>query len=368
MSAQAPIIMQVDSALSWRGGQQQVLNLVKGLGQRNIRCFLACSPRSVLYDKARALPAAVLPLRVHGEWDLPAAVRLRRLLRDKEVNILHCHDSHAHTIGLLAAWGLDNCKLIVSRRVDFHIGSNFISKIKYKLRVDRFVTVSAGIKNVLVQDGIAPDRITVVHSGIDIERFLGREKDITLYQELGLDPAQPVIGNIAALAPHKDQQCLLHAAKIVLEKTPAAQFLFVGAGELEGELKQLAADLKITAKVKFTGFRKDVPQIMAILDIFAVSSYLEGLGTSTLEAMAVGLPIVATRTGGIPEIVQDGVNGLLVPPRDSSSLAHAILELLKNKEKRASMGQASLRTAKNFTMDRMVEGNLAVYDQLLGKA
>jgi glycosyltransferase involved in cell wall biosynthesis len=151
---------------------------------------------------------------------------------------------------------------------------------------------------------------------------------------------------------------------MVLEKVPEAQFLIVGAGELENALKQLAANLKILDKVKFIGFRADVPQILTILDIFAVSSYLEGLGSSTLEAMAAGLPIAATRTGGIPEIVQNSINGILVPPRDSEALAWAMMELLKDKKMREKMGSASRQMVKNFSVDKMVEGNLAVYKEL----
>jgi len=357
-------IMHLDSALSWRGGQQQVLYLVNGLRQRDIISFLACPPDSVLFTKALSQVTSVFPLHIFGEWDILAVRRLRQLIRILKVNILHCHDSHAHTIGLLATMGLDNCKLLVTRRVDFPIGNNFISQLKYKQRVDQYIAVSEGVKKVLALDGIDPARITVVHDGIEVNAFLCRDKAVNLYGEIGLDPAKPIIGNVAALAPHKDQQNLLHAAKMVLEKVPEAQFLIVGAGELEKELKQLAASLKILNNVIFTGFRADVPQILTIMDIFAVSSYLEGLGSSTLEAMAAGLPIAATRTGGIPEIVQNSVNGILVPPRDSEALAWAMMELLKDKKMREKMGKTSLQMVKNFSVDKMVEGNLAVYKEL----
>jgi glycosyltransferase involved in cell wall biosynthesis len=361
----ANTIMHLDSALSWRGGQQQVLYLVNGLRQRNVISFLSCPPVIILFNEALSQATSVFPLHIFGEWDLLAVRRLRQLLRNLKVNILHCHDSHAHTIGLLATLGLDNCKLVVSRRVDFRVGNNFISKIKYKKHVDKYIAVSNGVKKVLELDGIDPAKIAVVHDGIEIDHFLCRDKAMNLYHEFGLDPARPVIGNVAALAPHKDQQNLLYAAKMVLEQMPEAQFLVVGEGELERELKHLAENLKILDKVRFTGFRSDVPQILTILDIFAVSSYLEGLGSSTLEAMAAGLPIVATRTGGIPEIVENSINGILVPPRDSESLAWAIMELLKDKKMREKMGSASRQKAKNVSVDKMVEGNPAVYKGLI---
>ncbi|MDD5259918.1 MAG: glycosyltransferase family 4 protein [bacterium] len=361
---QPNIIMHLDSALSWRGGQQQVLNLVQGLQQRNIISFIACPPKSILFNEALSRVISVFPLHIFGEWDILAVRRLRQMIRNLKVNILHCHDSHAHTIGFLATLGMDNCKLIVTRRVDFSIGNNLINKFKYKNSVDRFIAVSNGVKKVLELGGIDRARITVVHDGIEINNFLCRDKATNLYREFGLDPAKPVIGNIAALAPHKDQRTLLQAAKIVLEQIPEAQFLVVGTGALEEELKQLAADLEIQERVKFTGFRSDVPQILTILNIFAVSSHLEGLGSSTLEAMAAGLPIVATRTGGIPEIVENSINGILVPPRDSAALAKGIIELLRDNKRREKMGNASLQMVKNFSVDKMVEGNVAVYSQV----
>lgn len=361
---QANIIMHLDSAVSWRGGQQQVLSLVQGLRQRNMISFLACSPDSILFNEALSRIISVFPLHIFGEWDLLAARRLRQMIKNLKVNILHCHDSHAHTIGILATLGLNSCKVVVTRRVDFRVGNNLISKFKYKHHVDKFIAVSAGVKKVLELDGIDPAKIAVVHDGIDINRFPCLEKADHLYREFGFDSSNPVIGNIAALAPHKDQRNLLQAAKIVLEQVPEAQFLVVGAGELELELKQLAEDLKILDKVRFTGFRKDVPQILTILNIFAVSSYLEGLGSSTLEAMAAGLPIIATRTGGIPEIVENGINGILVPPRDSAALAKGIIELLRDNKMREKMGNASLQMVKNFSIDKMVDGNVAVYQEL----
>ncbi len=368
MPENANIIMHLDSELSWRGGEQQLMYLVHGLQQRKVISFLACHPESALFKEAISQVISVLPLKVCGEWDIWAAYRLRQLIKRLQVTILHCHTGHAHTIGLLATLGLDSCKLVVTRRVDFPIGKNIFSRLKYKQHVDRYIAVSEGVKKVLVLDGLESARITVVHDGIDPSYFQCRDEAKNLYHEFGLDPSNPIIGNVAALAPHKDQQNLLQAAKMVLAQVPEAQFLIVGTGELDKKLKQLAKELGILDRIKFTGFRKDVPQILTILDIFAVSSYLEGLGSSTLEAMAAGLPIVATRTGGIPEIVQNSINGILVPPRDTEALAWALMELLKDQKMQKKMGQASLEMVQNFGVDKMVNGNLEVYKQLISNS
>lgn len=357
-------ILHVDSELTWRGGEQQLLYLMLGLRARNILNFLACPPTSALYREAQNRGLTVFPLALRGEWDFISALQLARLIKRLKVTILHCHSSHAHTIGFLSVLCKKDCTFIVTRRVDFPIGRNILSYYKYKKRVDKIIAVSHGIKNVLVKDGVKANKITVVHDGIDIHHFQCRERAHYLFRELGLAEGKPIIGNVAALAPHKDQQNLLAAAKIVLREIPGAQFIIAGEGKLEHVLKQQAKTLGIDKQIIFTGFRKDVPQLLTILDLFVVSSYLEGLGSSTLEAMASGLPIVATMTGGIPEIVIDGTNGVLVPPKDSRALANAILHLLASEKKRDEMRLASREKVKDFSVEKMVNGNMLVYSGL----
>lgn len=357
-------VLHVDSELTWRGGEQQLLYLMQGLQQHQIPNFVTCAPASALSAQAQKHGLPVCPIPLRGEWDFFSILRLAHLIKNLKVNILHCHSSHAHTIGLLSTILQKSCSLVVTRRVDFHTGSNLLSRLKYHLRIDKIIAVSDGVKNVLVEDGVAAEKIAVVPDGVDARHFQCCQKGRYLYQEFGIDEHAPVIGNVAALAPHKHQQNLLAAAKIVLQEIPAAQFLVVGEGELKTELKELAKKLGLEKNVLFTGFREDVPHILTILDLFVVSSYLEGLGSSTLEAMAAELPVVATRTGGIPEIVQDGVNGLLVSPRDSQALAAAMIALLRDKDKRKNMGAAGRKIVENFSVEKMVEGNIHVYQQL----
>lgn len=358
-------VLHVDSELTWRGGEQQLVYLMQGLRQQRIPNFLSCPARSALYRQAQRFNLTVFPIPMRGELDLFSAIRLAQLINNLKINILHCHSGHAHAIGFISTMFTKKCSLVVTRRVDFYTGKNVLSRIKYGAKIDKIIAVSSGVKNVLIEDRIAAGKITVVHDGIDLRYFQGCPKERYLYQEFGIDDRTPVVGNVAALAPHKHQQNLLAAAKIVLQEIPAVRFLIVGEGELKEELKELARELGIEQKVFFTGFRDDVPQILSILDLFVVSSYLEGLGSSTLEAMAAGLPVVATRTGGIPEIVQDGVNGLLVPPRDSRELAAAMITLLRDENKRRNMGIAGKKIVENFSVEKMVEGNIHVYEQVV---
>jgi glycosyltransferase involved in cell wall biosynthesis len=174
---------------------------------------------------------------------------------------------------------------------------------------------------------------------------------------------------VGHLADHKGQRYLVAAAPAVLARFPQARVLVVGAGELLEPLAAQARKLGVADRVLFPGFRSDVPALLAALDLFVFPSHLEGLGTSVLDALALGLPVVATTAGGIPEMIEDGVHGRLVPPRDPDALARAMVELLEQPELARALGEAGrARVLAEFTADRMVEKTLAEYGCLAGVA
>ncbi|MFH1239384.1 MAG: glycosyltransferase [bacterium] len=354
-------ILHVNTARTWRGGEQQLVYLVEGLRDRGHNNFVACQPNSILAEKLSSRGVTVITLPMRGEWDIFAAVRLAKIIRRHNIQIIHLHTAHAHTLGSLAARMTPSCKVIVSRRVDFHIHSS----VKYKLGIDRIIAVSEGIKSVLVKDGVPAGKIAVIYDGVDLSKFNNLRSADYLYREFALKKGTPVIGIVAALAPHKHHQNFLAAAKIVKGEFPAARFLIVGEGELKKELKELCRKLELYNEVIFCGFREDIPELISIFDIFVLSSYLEGMGSSLLEAMALAKPIVATNTGGIPEVVKHDLNGLLVPPRDSEALAKAIIDLLKDEEKRKEMGLEGRDMIREFSTAQMIEGTLKVYEEVI---
>jgi glycosyltransferase involved in cell wall biosynthesis len=254
----------------------------------------------------------------------------------------------------------------VTRRVDFPIIKNAFGKLKYRWGVDRYIAISNAIKQIMVAQGVAPDRIAVVHSGIDISRFDVVRADPALRDEFRLKPDQPVIGNVAHMADHKGQRYLLEAAPEVLREFPRARFVIVGDGELRYDLEARVARLGIEDSVIFAGFRTDVPQLLKFFDVFVMPSHMEGLCTSIMDAMAAGVPVIASDVGGIPEIVENEKNGLLVPPRDASALAAAIIRLLRNRGEAARFAAAGRSTVeKKFTVNTMVAGNTSVYEEVL---
>ena len=359
--------LHVDTARTWRGGQNQVLLTVLGLRERGHRAALVAHPEGELRRRASE-GTDLFPIAPKTEMDLRAGWQLSRLLRTLQPDIVHAHDAHAVALAALArslAGSAPRPRFVTSRRVDFHIGKNAFSRWKYR-QVDCFICASRFIRSMLIGDGVPPANTTVVYEGVDQHR-IAAAPDVDLHREFGLPPQALLIGNVAALVPHKGQRYLVEAARLVVDECPDARFLIAGEGELEPALRQHIDRLDLTRHVILTGFRPDVLSMHKAFDVFVMSSVTEGLGTSALDAMASGRPVVATRAGGLSEVVDDGYTGLLVPVRDAPALAAAITRLLKDADWRHRCGRMALERARQrFTADRMVDETVAVYEDLVG--
>jgi len=362
-------ILHVNTERTWRGGEQQTLYLTRGLQQRGYDCTVACPPGAPLAAKAREEGLDVVEMRMRGEADLAAMCKLARLIRSRGCDIIHMHTSHAHTLGCFASLFAGRSVRVVTRRVDFSIIKNPFSRLKYRWGVHKYVAISDAIRHVMITDGVAAERIAVVHSGIDISRFDAVEANEQMREEFQLQPGQPVIGNVAHLADHKGHRYLIEAVPEVIKEFPDAKFMIVGDGELRADLERQVASLGIEGSVVFTGFRKDVPRLLGLFDLFVMASHMEGLCTSVMDAMAARVPVVVTDAGGLPELVRNEVNGLVVPAKDPGALALAIVRLLRNREEAVQFAAAARRTVEErYSVDVMVQGNIRVYDDLLKNA
>jgi glycosyltransferase involved in cell wall biosynthesis len=360
--------VHIDTARTWRGGQNQLLLAARGLRARGHKVALVVHPDGELRARLGADGEAIA-LAPRSEVDLPAAWRLSRILRDLAPDVVHAHDSHAVAMAALAlSFGapVPRPPLVFARRVDFRLRGNSFSKWKYR-QVDAFVAASTAIRSMLVEDGAPADRVFTVHDGIDIDR-VDRAEPLNVREEFWFPPHSAVIGNIAALVPHKGQKYLIDAAATVVQQAPEARFLVLGEGELRGALEQQVHRLHLGQHVILAGFRPEVLGVLKGLDLFVMSSVTEGLGSALLDAMAAERPIVATRAGGIPEVVVDGESGVLVPPRDAPALSDAILALLRDDARRARLAAAGrARVCDFFSADRMIDETLAVYARLAGR-
>jgi len=360
-------ILHINTEKTWRGGEQQTLNLLKGLNRRNISSHLLCQPDSPMAEKAEDIGIKIFPISMHGEIDFLACLRIRTLINRFNYDIIHSHTSHAHSLAFWASFGM-NAKRLVTRRVDFSIFRHSflkLSGIKYRYMADLYIAISHKIKDVLVVDGIPAERIFVVHSGIDPTRFETADKE-HLISEFNIKGNEKVVINVAHLAGHKGQQYLVRAIPLVLAKIPTARFFIIGGGELMDELKTLAASLGLKQELIFTGFRRDVGAFYKMADLFVMSSVQEGLGTAVLDALSLGKPVVATHTGGIPEIIRDGETGRLVAPADPEKLAEGIIELLNHTTRANRMAdQGRAEVIKNFSGRVMVDKNIKVYQKII---
>jgi glycosyltransferase involved in cell wall biosynthesis len=359
-------VLHIDSEKNWRGGQQQAVYLFEKMLDMGYKTAMVCKPRSAMeqYCHEKSLPC--YGLAMHGELDLIVGYRIASLCRKQGFQILHLHSAHALATGLWARLFFKELRLIGVRRVDFHIKKNIFSRFKYKTSLlDTIICVSDGVKNVLLSDWIPREKLVTIHDGVNLHRFDGDAVPDDFKKRLGIPEDHLLIGTVAAMAGHKDYPNLLRAAKKLVDRNDKVTFCAVGDGPDEKSVHDLADRLGLGKRFVFTGFRTDVGNFLKSFDIFVLASYLEGLGTSILDAQAQGLPVVACRTGGIPEIVYDGINGFLVPPRDPDALMAAIEKLVVSPDTRNEFGRNAKETVKAFSIDQTVEKNIDLYRRIL---
>ncbi|NUM53099.1 MAG: glycosyltransferase [Candidatus Hydrogenedentes bacterium] len=355
-------VLHIDEQSGWRGGEQQASYLIRGLAERGHRCFIAGKPDSEFLARDHGVQDLVrIPVPCRGEFDIVTACKLSRAVRKHAIDILHAHSSHAITYAALAKKIAGRGRVVASRRVDFPPNANVFSQWKYN-QPDRIVAISGCIARVMRDFGIPESKLCTVHSGIDLKRF---DVDPLHRAELGIPEGVPLAGNVAALVGHKDHETLLNAVPHVLKEIPRFCLVIAGEGPLRPQLEAQIDRLDIRHAVTLLGQRNDVPRLLRALDLFVMSSSEEGLGTSVLDAMACGVPVVATNAGGIPEMVRDGETGLLVHVGNSAALGSAIAGLLHDAGQMRRMIEAAYELVRTrFTADAMVSGNLAVYDSL----
>lgn len=363
--------LHIDTARTWRGGQNQVLLTVNGLRSIGQRAALVAHPDGELRRRVDE-GLELIPIASRTEVDLTAAWRLARVIKRLKPDVIHAHDPHGVAMASLAlslgsgSSAGETPALVVARRVDFHLKGNSFSRWKHR-QVDCFIAASEAIRAMLVADGVPESKAVTVHEGIDIGHVLAAPP-VNVHEAFFLPHHAPVVGNVGALVPHKGQRHLIEAAHLVVQQMPDVRFVILGEGELREQLERLVHEHHLEKHVLLPGFRIDVLGCLKGFDLFVMSSITEGLGTSLLDAMACSKAIVATKAGGIPEVVADGTTGILVEPRDHHGLAAAIIRLIRDQAGRQRMAAAGFeRVSAKFTVERMVAGTAKVYARVAGR-
>jgi glycosyltransferase involved in cell wall biosynthesis len=362
-------VLHLNTERGWRGGENQTLQLARGLRDRGHAAILACQSGGRLEERACAAGVPCRAFPMHGDLDLRAILRLRRLLRECAPDVVHYHTSHAVSLGTLAGLCGGAPPAVLTKRTSFPLGGNPLAITKYTWRVDRVVAVSAQVRDLLVREGIPAERVTVIHSGIELTRFRSLPRNRDLRARLGWDDRHFVIGNVAHFAPHKGHAVLLEAMARLRRSLPAARLLLVGDGEERPELTARARSLGLEPSVRFAGFQADVPPWLAAFDLFVLPSLSgEGSPGAVKEAMAAGVPILCSDVAGIREIVEDRVNGRVTPLGDAEAMARVALELAADPAGRAALAERARRTAERYSMEAMVEAVERVYREVVENA
>lgn len=358
-------VLHLDSGADWRGGQQQVLYLAAGLAQRGVEQQLAVRQGGALSHRVAQARLTFSQLPFRSEADLSSILRLRQLIKRFRPDIIHAHD--ARTLGLAAASRMfgSKAKLVAARRVAFPVGKNPFSRLKYGT-VDRILAVSEFIRASLKASGIDSRRVAVIYDGFDRQQESGEVDRFSLRQRFRIPDGACLIGSVGRFTAEKGHDVLIRGFHRVHHVLSEALLLLIGDGELRDVYQRLARDLGLEGKVLFPGFVSDVSAVLPALDLFVFPSRQEGLGSILLAAMALGVPVCASRTGGIPEVVEDRQTGCLFPPEDPDSLADAVLLAIRSPVETQRWAKAAIRSVQEkFSVGRMVEQTYQVYSNVL---
>lgn len=365
-------VLQIDSETTWRGGQNQIRMLLTHPAAAEWTWHLAAPPGSEVIRRLGS-HARPVPTHIRGLGMFTAAVSLATHVRKHRIAIVHCQTSRAHNVGLLIRALVPWVRLVVHRRVTFPPTPSIVSRRKYlSSRVDRYICVSKAVAQSLIDFGVPAERIATVYSAINPSPFAALDRRAIrdrLEHEWQLDAATPIIGNVAYLTAEKGHTTLLLAlGELRRQGTPFFCYI-AGAGPLEPSLRALALEQQLDERcLRFLGVRGDLVELLAATDVFALSSNVEGLGTSLLDAVYAGCALVATNVGGIPEVIEDGRTGLLSPPRQPGVFAQQLGRVIKDSQLRLNLARAAMaHVERTFSWTAMVEGNLRVYDEVLGR-
>lgn len=351
----------VDLGREYRGGQHQALLLLQGLVSRGH------SPKLItLRDSLLAQRATDSGIMVHGISPgcrrLAATLVIRRLVQKRDVDIIHANEPHALSSAWLArAHG--SVPVIVSRRIALPLSTSEFSRARYRA-ASRIVAVSRFVAKSVVASGFAEGCADVIYDGVEIPAAIGEVDRDSARKQFSISQESLCIANVAAFVKEKGHELLVAAfAKLILQ-FPKCVLLLPGEGPEKNKLQETVRRLGLEAVVKFPGFVSDIESVYAATDLFVFPSYEEPLGSSLLSAMAHGLPVVAFARGGVPEVVEDGKNGLLVKQLDPTALSAAMVRLLSNPVQARQFGEAARETvSSHFSADRMVEATLHLYEQ-----
>jgi len=353
----------VDLGREHRGGQHQALVLLRGLLARGHAPELVAIADSELARRAKDAG-----ISVHGvpakRRRLDATLQIRRLVGKRRVDVVHANEPHA----LSAAWlarAHRSVPMIAARRIALPLSPSAFSLARYRA-AKRIIAVSHFVERSVIKSGLSPDKVEVIYDGVEIPPEITRDDKLRARANLGIPQGNLCIGNVAALVPEKGHVILLQAFAKLRGTVPGCFLLVCGDGTEKANLQDQARQLQILDAVKFADPVSDITESFSAMDVFAFPSHEEPLGSALLAAMAHGLPVVAIGRGGIPEVVEDGKNGVLVNSLDPDPVEKAMEVLLANPDAAHLLGKVARETiASRFSADCMINATLRLYAKVV---
>ncbi len=356
-------LLHLSSAKSWRGGEQQIAYLASEIQRQKISQIIFCVAEAPLHQWCIQNGIPHLTYTKRASIDPFLSSRIRQICKKEKITHIHAHDSHAHTFAFVAAFFLGNkTPIILSRRVDFPIRDSFFSRLKYNhTSIRKIVCVSHFIRRVIQPVIENQQKLTVIHSGIDVARFqVSRSHELRETYQLASNTK--IIINVAALSEHKDHATFVRTAERLLRYRKDIAFFIVGGDSgTEAATVALIAEKGLTEKVILTGYRDNIPSLLAQADVFLFTSREEGLGTSILDAFAAHLPVVATNAGGIPEMVVLDQTGYLARIGNDKELAVGVEKMLDDEDYRMQCVHGATEQLQQFTHYKMAGTTIALY-------
>jgi glycosyltransferase involved in cell wall biosynthesis len=350
--------------MGWGGQEMRIIRELTFLPRDSFRPLLACQPGSRIGEKADVQGLGVEYVKIRGNFDPIAVIRFMNLYRRHSVDIVHTHSSADSWIASTAAKLSSRRPLVVRTR---HLICSFNNRMIYNFMADQVITVGESTRQYMIHEkGIDEHRVLTIPTGVDLTVFNPDRIRDDLRKELRISPEVPVFGTVAVFRKLKGHRYLLEATREILHFCPSAKLLLAGAGPQEKNLLRIIEEEGLARFVILPGFRDDVPQVLNTLDVFVFPSLEEALGTAVLEAMAMKRPVVATRVGGIPEVVQEGKTGYLVEPANPGAIAEKVIPLLQDKDLRQKMGIQGRKFVEAYYDNRlMVKRIEQLYQKLM---
>ena len=361
-----PRILQVVLSLSPGGTERLVIELARRLhGDRDIAvCCLDEAGAWAQELVERGIP--VTSLQRSPGFSPELGRRIAAIAREHRADVLHCHQYSPFIYGTLARW-FQRMRMVFTEHGrandDPPSRKRRVANQLFARVPARIFAVSQDLRRHMIAEGFPSSRVGVIYNGIDIGEAPAERLDPAKKALLGLGPENLVVGAVGRLDPVKDLPTLLTAFRTVVSVVPQAKLALIGDGPEHQRVTAMIDDLRLEDSVVMAGYRRDARDLLPALDVYANTSIFEGVSLTILEAMAAGLPLVATRVGGTPEVISDGMNGMLVPARDPEAVARALVSLLRDVPRRRELGHAARRTVvEHFSIERMVSQYAAAYE------